>query len=415
MSVANVGGVLDRVTRHYHPRLASEGRPQLIRRNESHPFVNPELMQIMNKHVEPHLAAHLMLYGSEDQRDWPDQSNGLLRMNNGNVLQALLQLLLTARDNGRPEDPVLTIAISMLLNYQTTLLIRGAGINMGTHVDERMPLRDLELLLEALATRPHSVTELKVLAFGLAEEEDGRSHIARFLQTDTHITSVTFTCQNSSDNQDERIFPWVLALNEALRVNRTLTFLDLKFCQIDDDECVGLATALMENPHTAVREINLLENFRIGERGAKALAELLRVNRSIHTLNLFGNRRIGQPSLCEFADALRVNSTLRVLDLKTYSEDLEYDITDDVTPFAFADVLQNHNRSLKKIYLCGMNFTVRGVEALLQTLEVNPEIELMIVMPRGLPPALVAKLLANPRIDKKGSGLHVRPSLPPAS
>ena len=62
--------------------------------------------------------------------------------------------------------------------------------------------------------------------------------------------------------------------------------------------------------------ILLLGENSIGEDGAKAIAEALKVNPVLTSLELGGNRLIGDDGAKAIAEALKVNPVLTKLDLK---------------------------------------------------------------------------------------------------
>ena len=60
--------------------------------------------------------------------------------------------------------------------------------------------------------------------------------------------------------------------------------------------------------------LGLQQKNEMGEAGAAALGEMLKVNSSLQTLLLAGNR-IGEAGVLSLAEGLRVNSSLQMLDL----------------------------------------------------------------------------------------------------
>ena len=74
------------------------------------------------------------------------------------------------------------------------------------------------------------------------------------------------------------------ALAEALKVNATVKELLLSYCGIGDDGAAALAEALRSN--TSLWRLSLGSNTAIRDDGAKALAEALRSNTSLTTLYL---------------------------------------------------------------------------------------------------------------------------------
>ena len=76
------------------------------------------------------------------------------------------------------------------------------------------------------------------------------------------------------------------AIAAALRVNTTLTELDLRINVLGEGGGQAIAAALRVN--TTLTELNLNSN-RLGEGGTQAIADVLRENSTFQTLNLHGN------------------------------------------------------------------------------------------------------------------------------
>ena len=101
-------------------------------------------------------------------------------------------------------------------------------------------------------------------------------------------------------------------LVEALKVNSTLTKLDLDFYGIGDQGATGLAEALKVNSTLTVL---VLKDNVIGHQGATSIAEALKVNSTLTNLDL-QHSYIGDQGATSIAEALKVNSTLTNLDLQ---------------------------------------------------------------------------------------------------
>jgi len=101
------------------------------------------------------------------------------------------------------------------------------------------------------------------------------------------------------------------AIAEALKVNSSLTELDLHINSIGDEGGKAIAEALKGN--SSLTTLYLLSNS-IGAEGGKAIAEALTVNSSLTWLNLESNS-IGDEGGKAIAEALRVNSSLKMLNL----------------------------------------------------------------------------------------------------
>ena len=105
--------------------------------------------------------------------------------------------------------------------------------------------------------------------------------------------------------------PLFLALFLALRVNTSLTSLDLRYNLIDDEGASSLSEALRVN--TSLTSLDLGGNS-IGAEGVNFLSEALKVNTSLTSLHL-GGRPIGAEGAIFLSEALRVNTSLTSLDL----------------------------------------------------------------------------------------------------
>ncbi|KJE94543.1 hypothetical protein CAOG_05175 [Capsaspora owczarzaki ATCC 30864] len=99
------------------------------------------------------------------------------------------------------------------------------------------------------------------------------------------------------------------AIAEALKVNTTLTQLDLPYNQIGDVGAHAIAQALKVN--TTVTKLYLLRN-QIGDVGAQAIAEALKGNTTLTHVNLFHNH-IGDAGAQAIAEALKGNTKLTKL------------------------------------------------------------------------------------------------------
>jgi hypothetical protein len=100
----------------------------------------------------------------------------------------------------------------------------------------------------------------------------------------------------------------------------------------------------------------------LGEVGAAAIADALRVNTTLTELNLRGND-VGEEGAKALADALKVNTTLTELDISC-------DYMGDEGAKALADALKI-NKTVTKLILFAYNITEEGEKALLEALRVN--------------------------------------------
>jgi patatin-like phospholipase/acyl hydrolase/Ran GTPase-activating protein (RanGAP) involved in mRNA processing and transport len=149
------------------------------------------------------------------------------------------------------------------------------------------------------------------------------------------------------------------ALAEALKINSTLQWLVLNSNQIGDAGTGTLAEALKVN--RTLQQLNLNLN-RIGDAGAKALAAALQVNSTLQQLELHGNE-IGEEGAKALAEALKVNRTLQRLDLWENK-------IGDAGAKVLAEALKKDS-TLQQLDLWENKIGKAGAEALAEALNVN--------------------------------------------
>ncbi|KAL0248077.1 hypothetical protein GEMRC1_003314 [Eukaryota sp. GEM-RC1] len=181
-------------------------------------------------------------------------------------------------------------------------------------------------------------SRLKSLYLGCNETNDDLLLIAEALGTNSTVIELKLTCY-SVDAIDIEV---VKAFAEALRINSTITSINLQANDMTDDHVLILERALQDN--STLTTIDLSENS-IGDAGAVALARLLTVNSVINSIDLCYNS-IGDTGAIALANALKFNSTVTKILLFSNS------IGDDGA-LAFADVL-DINSTITEIHL-GLN------------------------------------------------------------
>uniref|UniRef100_A0A8C9FMM0 NLR family CARD domain containing 3 n=1 Tax=Pavo cristatus TaxID=9049 RepID=A0A8C9FMM0_PAVCR len=142
------------------------------------------------------------------------------------------------------------------------------------------------------------------------------------------------------------------ALARSLMVNRSLTVLDLRSNSIGPSGAKALADALKKNQ--VLLSLNLQHNV-IKEEGATALAEALLTNRRLITLHLQKNS-IGAHGARKLAEALAQNCSLKELMLSSNS-------VGDNGSVALAEALKV-NHSLQSLDLQSNSISNTGVSAL---------------------------------------------------
>jgi len=100
-------------------------------------------------------------------------------------------------------------------------------------------------------------------------------------------------------------------LYESLKVNSTLTKLNLSKNEIGVDGAESIAESLKVN--SALNSLDLHDN-KIGDQGAKFIADSLKINTTLTCLNLKGNQ-IGVEGANGVSEAIKVNASLTNLTL----------------------------------------------------------------------------------------------------
>uniref|UniRef100_A0A4W3HUM5 NLR family CARD domain containing 3 n=1 Tax=Callorhinchus milii TaxID=7868 RepID=A0A4W3HUM5_CALMI len=149
------------------------------------------------------------------------------------------------------------------------------------------------------------------------------------------------------------------AIARALMVNRTLSTLDLRSNSIGPKGAKALADALKINQ--ALVSLNLQNNF-VGEEGAKYTADALHVNHKLTSLHLQKNS-IGPEGAKRLAAALKINRSLKELILSS-------NCVGDVGAAAIAESLKVNN-SLAILNLQSNSISNTGASKLTKALQLN--------------------------------------------
>ncbi|XP_008069310.1 NLR family CARD domain-containing protein 3 [Carlito syrichta] len=177
------------------------------------------------------------------------------------------------------------------------------------------------------------------------------------------------------------------------------------------DPVMELLGSVLSGKDCRIQKISLAEN-QISNKGAKALARSLLVNRSLSTLDLRSNS-IGPQGAKALADALKINRTLTSLSLQgnTIRDDgarsmaealasnrtlsilhLQKNTIGSMGAQWMADALKQ-NRSLKELMLSSNSFGDRGAKALAEALKVNQGLESLDLQSNSISDAGVAALM----------------------
>ncbi|KAL0239844.1 hypothetical protein GEMRC1_009952 [Eukaryota sp. GEM-RC1] len=172
-------------------------------------------------------------------------------------------------------------------------------------------------------------------------------------------SSIYFPCLDQLHvHIDRSIF---MTLLELLKVNTTATFTSISFSFnfIGDEGALALADVLKVN--TSIKRIELSHND-IGHEGTFALAGVLKVNTTITNINLMSNS-IGDQGALALAEALKVNNSVVVVKLW-------YNSIGALGARALAEALLVKT-TISSILLGGNNIGVEGASALADALKIN--------------------------------------------
>jgi len=134
----------------------------------------------------------------------------------------------------------------------------------------------------------------------------------------------------------------------------TMSRLDLKWKQIDDNMAEAMAAGLVTN--TTIESLDLGRN-QIRSRGGIALAACLRENRTLKILGLHDNA-IGDDGVAALAEALNSNTSLTSLDVAANS-------LSDTSLYALKQVLETKT-TLTRLNVASNKFSQEGIEAMKQ-------------------------------------------------
>ena len=179
----------------------------------------------------------------------------------------------------------------------------------------------------------------------------------------------------------------ILAKGLCKNTLETLTLLsnDLAFKNESPSKFTGMAEMLAINDK--LKELKLDHN-PLGSHGVTWIAEALESNKGMKNLYL-ENTNCGDEGAAALAKMLGINKTLECLYLCgrfTYDNDndsLVQNYIGDEGATALADVLKEHNSSLRELHLCrSTNITDKGLRKLTETVQKNKALTLYIDCPK---------------------------------
>jgi Ran GTPase-activating protein (RanGAP) involved in mRNA processing and transport len=145
---------------------------------------------------------------------------------------------------------------------------------------------------------------IPITVLSLKINDNGTKKIAEALKINRTITRLDLN-NNKISNDGTKV------LAEALKINTKLETITLYHNNIGDDGAIAIAEALEQ--HITLKTIWLNMN-KISDKGAKALAEALKTNKTLILFNI-SNNNIGYDGGIAIADALKINTTLLDLNL----------------------------------------------------------------------------------------------------
>ena len=182
--------------------------------------------------------------------------------------------------------------------------------------------------------------------------DPGAESLSQALKVNSSLTNLDLSCNGFGDLGAK-------SLSQALTVNSSLTNLDLRGNSIGHTGAESLSQALTVN--FSLTNLDLRGNS-IGHTGAESLSQALTVNSSLTNLYLSMNN-IGDTGAESFSQALTVNSSLTNLDLSWNS-------IGDPGAKSLSQALRV-NSSLTNLDLYGNSVGHTGAESLSQALTVN--------------------------------------------
>jgi hypothetical protein len=139
------------------------------------------------------------------------------------------------------------------------------------------------------------------------------------------------------------------ALADALKVNTSVKTINLGCNRIGNEGAAALADALKEN--MSLTTIDLASNG-IGDQGASVLADALTVNTSVTSINLDSNT-IGNQGATALADALQVNTSVTYMDLDENFEIDEFNRASEIDESndVIVEALVARNKRFRHLFL----------------------------------------------------------------
>nr|XP_015094785.1 NLR family CARD domain-containing protein 3 isoform X2 [Vicugna pacos] len=311
--------------------------------------------------------------------------------------------------------------LSGLLSPRVNALLAGSLLTQGEHQGYRAQVA--ELLQGCL--RPdgavcaravnilHCLHELQHTELTRSVEEAVESGALARLTSRPHCAALAYLLQVSDVRAQEASLP--LCLSQGVLQSLLPQLLHCRSLRLDTnqfkDPVMELLGSVLSGKDCRIQRISLGEN-QISNKGAKALARSLLVNRSLTTLDLRSNS-IGPQGAKALADALKINRTLSSLSLQSnmIRDDgarfmaealaanrtlsvlhLQKNTIGPVGTRQMADALKQ-NRSLKELMFSSNSIGDGGAKALAEALKVNQGLESLDLQSNSISDSGVAALM----------------------
>ncbi|KAB0403228.1 hypothetical protein E2I00_015698, partial [Balaenoptera physalus] len=289
--------------------------------------------------------------------------------------------------------------LSGLLSPRVNALLAGSLLTQGEHQGYRAQVAELlqgclrpNMVVCARAINVlHCLRELQHTELAHSVEEAMASGGLAGLTSPPHRAALAYLLQVSDVCTQEANLP--LYLSQGVLQSLLPQLLYCRSLRLDtnqfQDPMMELLGSVLSGKDCRIQRISLAEN-QISNKGAKALARSLLVNRSLTTLDLHSNS-IGPQGAKALADALKINRTLASLSLqsnrirddgaRSMAEALAANRTlsvlhlqkNSIGPVGtqqMADALKQ-NRSLKELMFSSNSIGDGGAKALAEALKVN--------------------------------------------
>ncbi|MCE5316535.1 MAG: hypothetical protein LLG04_04130 [Parachlamydia sp.] len=309
--------------------------------------------------------------------------------------------------------------VAQLRKSKRLLSLNLSGVAIGGHSDQTQgiqqalnsdcSLQTLNLSGNYINRFDLSSANSTLTALDLSDNlisDDGIVEIAQALESSRSLKSLTLAKNKLSPSNVSGLgAAGIKALAKAIERNSCLEHLELSHNNLTAAGIIHLSNGLRSN--TALQSLDLSNNSQIGDEGGIALAQSLKLNKTIIRLDL-SNTGIGDRTILEIAAAIDNHPSLQILHLAGNSGNSGFSGTRDgnavvtysktsgvCTPGAraLAKVLEN-NRVVRVLDLNQCSIDTEGMLVIAKALENNAALRSLHVSNNGINNA-VAILIAN--------------------